>query len=209
MYVITETIHHGEYHNVRTFRTDGGTIDLAAFEAWGMASPYAWRSSDVAERVAADLAATGEAAHGWARYTLTKSDEQAGRAAVLEAWHAIGEQHPDDIADEEDRERFWNVVERHGVADPYAIILDAINEEDEEEAARPRVISITRADGVAGQYALEVATEHAGEVTLVSFVGSTYGAPVVMVWNGGQVPVVDWKRFGDTLDEEWVRRFYA
>jgi hypothetical protein len=79
------------------------------------------------------------------------------------------------------------------------------------------VEKITRSDGVAGQYALTVdVTYHHGpdpvddDPTTTTFVSSVYWAPVVMVLsNGAQVLVEDWRRYGEQLDQAWVRSFYG
>jgi hypothetical protein len=66
-------------------------------------------------------------------------------------------------------------------------------------------MKITKRTGVAGQYSLAADTED-GELT---FVGSAYGGPVVMVTpTGHQTFVSDPGRFGD-FGYEWVERFLA
>lgn len=73
------------------------------------------------------------------------------------------------------------------------------------------VLSVKRRNGVAGQFELEARVRYADEdPRTVGFVGSTYGGPVVLVMpNGLQVFVTDPGRFGEKLDEAWVRAFFA
>lgn len=72
---------------------------------------------------------------------------------------------------------------------------------------------ITRRNGVAGQYALEATVTYPGEpATVVAFVGNAYGSPGVVVLvhpTLGEVIVTEPGRYGDTLNEDWVRRFYS
>jgi hypothetical protein len=76
---------------------------------------------------------------------------------------------------------------------------------------------IIRRNGVAGQYSLEVWITYwhgpnpaDADPTITTFVGSVHGAPVVMVMSHGQqVPVDDWRRYGEQLDTSWVRAFYG
>lgn len=69
--------------------------------------------------------------------------------------------------------------------------------------------TIKRDVGIAGQVAYTATVQYAGEEPHdVTFVGSNYGGPVVMVWGGVQYFVTDPDRFGD-FGEEWVRRFYS
>jgi hypothetical protein len=64
-------------------------------------------------------------------------------------------------------------------------------------------MEIKRHTGIAGQYSLSTKTEH-GTLT---FVGSEYGGPVVMVSpSGAQTFVSDPGRFGD-FGKPWVQRF--
>lgn len=66
-------------------------------------------------------------------------------------------------------------------------------------------MKIKRSAGIAGQYSLTATTDD-GPLT---FVGSVYGGPVVMITPSGmQTFVTDPGRFGD-FGEEWVRRFLA
>lgn len=63
--------------------------------------------------------------------------------------------------------------------------------------------TIKRQAGIAGQVSFTASTED-GELT---FVGSVYGGPVVMVTpSGRQTFVTDPGRFGE-FGQDWVRRF--
>ena len=74
----------------------------------------------------------------------------------------------------------------------------------------PKLGKITRDRGVAGQISYSVTVTYPGESPeTVTFVGSTYGGPVVMVsdtW--GQQFVRNAERHG-AFGEAWVRSFYA
>lgn len=71
------------------------------------------------------------------------------------------------------------------------------------------VQSIRKHRGVAGAVAYEATVTYPGEdARLVTFHGSAYGGPVVMVAGGHQTFVTDPGRFGE-FGEEWVRRFFA
>lgn len=69
---------------------------------------------------------------------------------------------------------------------------------------------ISRHNGPAGQVSYSVPVAYPGEATTtVTFVGSTYGGPVVMASpSGAQTFVTDPGRFG-TFGPEWVRRFFS
>lgn len=77
----------------------------------------------------------------------------------------------------------------------------------------PTVTQVKRHSGVAGQYSMTAEVRYEGEPPqLVTFVGSTYGGPIVMVTpDGTQVFVHDrvLDRIGRTLDAGWVRAFFA
>ena len=77
----------------------------------------------------------------------------------------------------------------------------------------PTVTSIKRHAGVAGEYSFTAVTTYQGEVpSSVTFVGSVYGGPIVMVMPSGQQVMVSRRvtdRIGSKLDAEWVRRFFA
>lgn len=67
-------------------------------------------------------------------------------------------------------------------------------------------MTIKRTNGVAGQYQL-TATTPDGTLT---FVGSEYGGPIVMITpTGAEIFVSDPGRFGAVLDPEWIRQFLA
>lgn len=73
-----------------------------------------------------------------------------------------------------------------------------------------------RTNGVAGQYAYDVTAVYQftdktqNHATRVAFVGSSFGAPVVMVCDDGtQIPVTDWQRFGEELNPAWIRKFFT
>lgn len=68
---------------------------------------------------------------------------------------------------------------------------------------------IKRQNGVAGQYAYVVTVQYPGEdPERMSFVGSVYGGPIIMVTRSRQTIVRDPERFGK-FGPEWVRRFFA
>ena len=74
----------------------------------------------------------------------------------------------------------------------------------------PTVENVRRHAGIAGQFSVTADVTYPGEDTSpVTFVGSTYGGPVVMVTpNGAQTFVTDPGRLG-TFGVEWVRRFFG
>lgn len=74
----------------------------------------------------------------------------------------------------------------------------------------PTLSKITKHTGVAGQvsYSVDVTYPYEAPET-ITFIGSVYGGPVVMVTpNGAQTFVSDPARHG-TFGPEWVRRFFA
>lgn len=76
----------------------------------------------------------------------------------------------------------------------------------------PEVVRVKRKNGIAGQFQVTADVQY-GETTPqpVTFVGSTYGGPVVMVDFGGVQHIVNSPdRFGEfaTDWEEWVYRFF-
>lgn len=77
-------------------------------------------------------------------------------------------------------------------------------------STKAEVVSVKRERGVAGQVSYSAAVRYPGEtVSIVSFVGSVYGGPVVMVTpSGAQTFVTDPSRFGE-FGEEWVKRFFT
>jgi len=74
----------------------------------------------------------------------------------------------------------------------------------------PNVKRISRNNGMAGQLAYVATVEYPNEPdSVVTFVGSSYGGPVVMVTpNGTQTFVTDPERFG-RLSPRWVRLFFG
>jgi hypothetical protein len=69
--------------------------------------------------------------------------------------------------------------------------------------------SITKTQGVAGQVAYIARVEYENEAqSVVTFVGSEYGGPVVMVTEHAQHFVTDPGRFGK-FGPQWVRNFFA
>jgi hypothetical protein len=75
----------------------------------------------------------------------------------------------------------------------------------------PTLGPILRSNGVAGQIAYSVSVTYPGEdSSVVTFVGSVYGGPVVMQTesNPRGVFVKDVERFGK-FSPEWVRRFFS
>lgn len=75
---------------------------------------------------------------------------------------------------------------------------------------KPVLHKLTRRNGIAGQIEVIAAVEYpAEEIRIVTFVGSVYGGPVVMVTeNNTQVFVKDPSRFGE-FGLEWAERFFA
>jgi hypothetical protein len=70
--------------------------------------------------------------------------------------------------------------------------------------------AVRKARGVAGQVSYSVAVTYPGEpASVVTFVGSVYGGPVVMVTASGvQTFVTDPGRFGE-FGPVWVARFFG
>ncbi|GAB4980956.1 hypothetical protein MAHJHV61_00620 [Mycobacterium avium subsp. hominissuis] len=76
------------------------------------------------------------------------------------------------------------------------------------------VDKISRRNGVVGQYAYDVTVTYhfpdaEPQTYNATFVGSDHGAPVVMRDKFGERFVEDWRRYGDELNPDWIRRFYA
>lgn len=71
--------------------------------------------------------------------------------------------------------------------------------------------SMTRTKGIAGQFAIDVAVTYPNEhVMHVRFVGSIYGGPIVMVTEReprGEFVAYP-SRFGNVLNDDWVRAFF-
>lgn len=84
---------------------------------------------------------------------------------------------------------------------------------ENEDNPQPEVLRVKRKNGVGGQFQVTAHVQY-GETSPdpVSFVGSVYGGPVVMVdFSGVQHIVSSPDRFGDfsTDWEEWVYRFFG
>lgn len=75
----------------------------------------------------------------------------------------------------------------------------------------PVIARITPGRGIADQVFYRVTVHYGyGPAQHVVFVGSEHGGPVVMVTDGNvQTFVTRPKRFGERLNEDWVRNFYA
>ena len=76
----------------------------------------------------------------------------------------------------------------------------------------PKVTNVKRHAGVAGQYEVSATVEYEGEEPQrVTFSGSAYGGPIVMVTPSSQVFVSQdvIARLGGGLSESWVRRFFG
>ena len=77
----------------------------------------------------------------------------------------------------------------------------------------PTVLSVKRRNGVAGAFELVASVQYLGESPeSVTFVGSAYGAPIVMVLPSGLQTFVSrdvTDRIGSELTPEWVARFFA
>lgn len=74
----------------------------------------------------------------------------------------------------------------------------------------PRVMNIKRHAGIAGQFAVSASVAYPGEdAETVTFVGSTFGGPVVMVLpSGAEIFVTDPGRHGE-FGTAWVERFFG
>lgn len=76
----------------------------------------------------------------------------------------------------------------------------------------PTVESVKVSHGIAGQLAAYVKVNYGGDTSEVSFVGSSFGGPVVMITATlGQQFVTTPERFGSfgSDPEGWVSRFYT
>lgn len=73
------------------------------------------------------------------------------------------------------------------------------------------VLSVKKTGGIAGQVRYSASVKYPGEdMSIVSFIGSVYGGPVVMCTEGFPegVFVDDPSRFGK-FGPKWVRRFFG
>jgi hypothetical protein len=77
----------------------------------------------------------------------------------------------------------------------------------------PIVTNVKRHAGIAGSHAVSASVEYEGEqASTVTFVGSVYGPPIVMVMSSGVEVFVSSRvtdRIGTKLDEAWIRAFFA
>jgi hypothetical protein len=74
---------------------------------------------------------------------------------------------------------------------------------------QPTIHAIRKSAGIAGQFSVTADVEYPDEPRrALTFVGSTYGGPVLMRTEGMETFVTDPGRFGD-FGTEWVRRFFA
>jgi hypothetical protein len=77
----------------------------------------------------------------------------------------------------------------------------------------PTVTNVKRHAGIAGQYSISAEVQYPNETPQsVSFVGSTYGGPIVMVRPNGRQVFIDravTDRIGEKLTPEWVARFFG
>lgn len=82
--------------------------------------------------------------------------------------------------------------------------------EPEPTKAAPLVANVRKHAGIAGQFQVSAEVTYPGEPTAaITFVGSVYGGPVVMVSpSGHQTYVTEPERFGD-FGTEWVKRFFS
>jgi hypothetical protein len=68
--------------------------------------------------------------------------------------------------------------------------------------------SIKRTNGVAGQFSYTATGTMYEEPYTLTFTGSAYGGPIVMITGAGtQAFVSAPERFGPALTEDWVRAF--
>lgn len=77
---------------------------------------------------------------------------------------------------------------------------------------KPVVTNIKRHAGIAGQYEISATAQYDGEdAETVTFTGSVYGGPILMVTPSGvqfvSSAVTD--RIGSKLTPEWVTRFFG
>lgn len=77
---------------------------------------------------------------------------------------------------------------------------------------QPQVTNLKQHKGIAGQYEISATVQYPDEpAETLTFVGSVYGGPIVMVTPNGQTfvsqSVTD--RIGSTLTPEWVHRFFG
>jgi len=66
----------------------------------------------------------------------------------------------------------------------------------------------------AGQYTYDaVVTYHYGQnikrCNRVQFISGVHGSPVLIVVGNEELPIQEWRRYGNTLNPDWVRRFHG
>jgi hypothetical protein len=72
----------------------------------------------------------------------------------------------------------------------------------------PQIHSIRKHAGIAGQFSVSAEVQYPDEPTrTVTFVGSSYGGPVLMQSDGFETFVTSPDRFG-AFGESWVRLFF-
>ena len=80
-------------------------------------------------------------------------------------------------------------------------------------ASAPLVEKVKLHPGIAGQFSVSALVTYPGEPAApVSFVGSRFGGPVVMVFGEGRQAFVNYpERFGSFANDpvSWVRKFFA
>lgn len=77
------------------------------------------------------------------------------------------------------------------------------------ERISPTVTKVFSRKGVAGQFAVQCTVTYPGEEpSVIEFVGSVYGGPVLMVTDHGETWVTDPGRFGK-FGKGWVTRFFS
>lgn len=87
-----------------------------------------------------------------------------------------------------------------------------LREKEIVTTSKPTLGKIRRTDGVAGQFQISAEVTYSGEpMKIVSFVGSEYGSPgvIVMISSGHQIRVDEPQRFGEKLSIDWVRKFFG
>jgi hypothetical protein len=105
---------------------------------------------------------------------------------------------PDNAPHNALRHYVTGAIER-GEAEPITAITDDA----------PHIYFVRKQAGIAGQFQVNARVGYPDEAPRdVSFVGSVYGGPVVMISDGREIFVANPGRFGE-FGEGWVRRFFA
>lgn len=77
----------------------------------------------------------------------------------------------------------------------------------------PKLDRIQRHAGTAGQFSYTVEVTYPDETAdTLTFVGSTYGGPIIMITATGRQHIVTrgvTERIGSKLDPTWIRRFFG